>query len=231
MPNKKVAIFDIDGTIFRSSLLIEAVEALIAESVFPSSTRKMYAVSYQRWFERKDSYEKYIRDIITVFEKHIKNVSYTDFVRICNNVVTSHQHRTYRYTRDLVKKCRQKGYFLLAISNSPQILVDAFCRYLEFNKAYGRIYEVNNKGKFTGKTLYEDIISDKAKVLQRAVEKQGLTLKGSFGVGDSETDAPFLSLVDNPICFNPNAQLYHYAKSKKWKVVIERKDVIYELGE
>jgi len=32
---KKLAIFDIDGTIFRSSLTIELLESLIEEGVFP----------------------------------------------------------------------------------------------------------------------------------------------------------------------------------------------------
>ncbi|MDP1719050.1 MAG: HAD-IB family hydrolase, partial [bacterium] len=70
-------------------------------------------------------------------------------------------------------------------------------------------------------------ILDKAKILQRAVEKNGLTLKGSIGVGDTASDIAFLSLVDKPICFNPNKKLYDHAKKKKWIIAVERKDVIY----
>jgi len=65
--------------------------------------------------------------------------------------------------------------------------------------------------------------------LKRAVEKEGLTLAHSIGVGDTESDIPFLELVAQPICFNPNMNLYRYAKRMKWKVVVERKDVVYEL--
>jgi len=32
---RKIAVFDIDGTIFRSSLLIECVEAMISAGLFP----------------------------------------------------------------------------------------------------------------------------------------------------------------------------------------------------
>ena len=63
----------------------------------------------------------------------------------------------------------------------------------------------------------------------RAVEREGLTLKDSIGVGDSEADIPFLKLVDHPICFNPNKKLQLVAKKKKWKVVVERKDVVYTM--
>ncbi|MFH1671614.1 MAG: HAD-IB family hydrolase, partial [Candidatus Portnoybacteria bacterium] len=54
-------------------------------------------------------------------------------------------------------------------------------------------------------------------------------LTDSVGVGDSESDIAFLELVKKPICFNPNSRLYHHAKSAKWKIVVERKDVIYTL--
>ena len=70
---------------------------------------------------------------------------------------------------------------------------------------------------------------DKAKVLERAVGKGGLTLKGSIGVGDTESDIVFLKMVERPICFNPARGLYKFAKKQKWEVIVERKDVIYKI--
>lgn len=70
---------------------------------------------------------------------------------------------------------------------------------------------------------------NKALILQRAVKKEGLTLKGSIGVGDTESDIPFLELVEEAICFNPNEKLYRAARRNGWKIIVERKDVIYEL--
>jgi phosphoserine phosphatase len=73
------------------------------------------------------------------------------------------------------------------------------------------------------------VISNKAKVLERVIAKQGLTLVGSVGVGDREADVGFLEMVKTPICFNPNAALLRVAKRRGWKVVVERKDVAYEI--
>ncbi|MBI3631583.1 MAG: hypothetical protein HY219_01820 [Candidatus Staskawiczbacteria bacterium] len=137
---RKVAIFDIDGTIFRSSLLIEVVEALVEDNIFPLRVKDIYIESYKNWSNRKDSYEKYIMAVVKSFEKNIKGVAHS-----------------------------------------------------------------------------------------QAVKKEKLTLKDSVGVGDTESDIPFLSLVQNPICFNPNNKLYAHAKKSKWQVVVERKDVIYFL--
>jgi phosphoserine phosphatase len=128
-----------------------------------------------------------------------------------------------------VKDLKKKKYYLLAISNSPKEILDEFCKKFGFNKVYGRIREVDKRGKFTGKLLYLDLIVDKAKILTRAVEKENLTLRCSIGVGDTESDIPFLKMVSKPICFNPNKKLYDYARRAEWEIVVERKDVIYKV--
>jgi HAD superfamily hydrolase (TIGR01490 family) len=224
---KKLAVFDIDGTIFRSSLLIELVEALVADGVFPAKARKIYASAYKRWLDRKGDYEKYIDKVLAAFLKYIRGVAHEDFLRVARKVMAFHKNRVYRFTRDLVKNLKKRRRYLLAISNSPKEIVGEFCKNLGFNKVYGRVYEIDSRGKFTGKILYLDLISDKAKILQRVVEKENLTLKNSIGVGDTESDVPFLKMVSRPICFNPNQKLYQYAKRFGWEIVVERKDVIY----
>jgi len=226
---KKVAIFDIDGTIFRSSLLIEIMEALIDAGMFKKSTKKYYAKQYQNWINRKDSYEKYIDRVVRAFEINIKGVKYKDFLKISKKVIAVKQDRTYQYTRNLIKELKKKNYFLLAISNSPKVIVDDFCKQLGFNKAYGRMYEIDEKGIFTGKIMFREMISDKAKVLQRAIEKENLTIKNSIAVGDTESDISMFKMVEKVICFNPNKKLFGVAKKHGWKVIVERKDMFYEI--
>ena len=226
---KKVAIFDIDGTIFRSSLLIELVEGLIKEEVFPKTTQQIYQKEFNDWLNRKDTYEKYITAVVEVFVKNIKGVSYEDFSHIAESVVSGQKDRVYRYTRDLVKELKHKDYYLLAISQSPKGILDEFCNELGFNKVYGRFYELGPEDRFTGKIVDSHLIMNKANIVRRAIEKEGLTLKDSIGVGDTEGDIPMLEMVDQPICFNPNMLLYKTAKRNNWKVVVERKDVIYDI--
>jgi HAD superfamily hydrolase (TIGR01490 family) len=226
---RKMAIFDVDGTIFRSSLLIEFTEALIDKNIFKDASRKIYKKAYKNWLDRKGSYEDYISGVVHAFDKNLPGVKFLDFSKIAKSVASFHKDRVYRYTRDVVRDLKKRGYYLLAISNSPKIILDEFCSNLGFNKVYGRIYEVDKQGRFTGKTLFEDLVSDKSKILIRAVEKGNFTFKGSVGVGDTESDIPFLKEVEKPICFNPNKKLFDYARKAGWKIVAERKDVIYHL--
>lgn len=225
----RVAVFDVDGTIFRSSLLIELTEALIAHGAFPLQARALYAGELARWRAREGEYERYIGAVIAAFERYIAGIPYSHLRDASRSVVRAEHNHVYRYTRDLARELKEKGYFLLAISQSPKAILDEFCKTVGFDKVYGRIYETDSENKCTGEVTDLHLIANKANIVRRAVEKENLTLRGSIGVGDTEGDIPFLEMVEKPICFNPNEKLYRYARLMKWTVVIERKDVIYKI--
>ncbi len=229
LPMRKVAIFDIDGTIFRSSLLIQIVERMIEEKIFSTGMAQSFARQKFAWLDRKGDYDAYIMAVVKVFRENVKGLPYHEFNRIGREVVAEQKDRVYRYTRDLITELKKKGYFLLAVSHSPKGVLDHFCKRLGFDKVYGLVYEIGPSDRFTGEVADEHLMMNKALVVKRAVEREELTLKGSIGVGDTESDISFLELVSEPICFNPNAKLYAHAKRNKWKVVVERKDVVYEM--
>ncbi|HUQ29993.1 MAG TPA: HAD-IB family hydrolase [Candidatus Paceibacterota bacterium] len=229
MEKRPVAVFDIDGTIFRSSLLIELVERLIQKGIFPPTARDIYEEDRLQWLDRKGDYQAYIQKVVTAFEGQIKGISYEEVANLAGEVIEEKRSRVYRYTRDLIKDLKKKGYFLLAISHSPKFIVDGFGYEMGFDKTYGVFYASGASDKFTGEIEDRDLIFNKAAVLQRAVRKENLTLDDSVIVGDTESDIPMLEMATTPIAFNPNSKLYQHAKRRGWKVIVERKDVIYEL--
>lgn len=229
---QSVAFFDIDGTVFRSSLLVEIVEALIRENVFPADARDIYYPAYTSWRNREGTYETYISAVIESFLAHIKGVSYGKFADIGKRVVNLQSKRVYRYTRDLIAELKEEGYYIVAISQSPKLLLDAFCTQYGFDKVYGRMYEIGPQDQFTGVTMDEHLIENKANIVKRVFEHNlDLSPRGSLAVGDTEGDIPLLESVEHPICFNPNQALFKYATQMGWEVVVERKDVIYHIGE
>ncbi len=226
---RKVAIFDVDGTIFRSSLLIQLVDQLVLDGAFSEEVRAEYEKKRQKWLDREGDYGAYIDAMVVSFRKHIKGMHYGALADAAERMVEMRWKQVYRYTRDLLPELKAKGYYLLAVSHSPKTVLDKFCPRLGFDKTYGMMYEIGPNDAFTGNVIDEHIIFNKANIVRRAVEKENLTLKASIGVGDTESDVSFLELVEKPICFNPNSKLYKHAKRNGWKVVVERKDVIYEL--
>lgn len=225
-----VAFFDIDGTLFRSSLLIELVEELVREGVFPSDAAQGYAQALARWQAREGSYEHYIAAIIDTFLAHIKGVHYGALADIGRRLVAVKSKRVYTFTRDYIQELKADGYMVIAISQSPKTVLDEFCRQYGFDKVYGRMYEIGPSDCFTGEVIDEHLIENKATIVKRVFERHPeLTAAGSIAVGDTDGDIPLLESVKHPICFNPNRALYEHAKRQGWKVVVERKDVVYHL--
>ncbi len=226
---QRVAFFDIDGTVFRSSLLIRLVEELVAARVFPEDAAEGYHAAYEAWQNREGTYEAYIDAVIKVYLHHIKGVHYGTVADIGRVVVGEQRRRVYRFTRDLIAELRQDNYYLVAISQSPKSILDAFCHEYGFDKIYGRMYEIGPTDRFTGNVEDVHIIENKANIVKRVLEKEGFVLTDSVAVGDTEGDIPMLEMVDRPICFNPNSALFEHAQKAGWEVIVERKDVIYEV--
>lgn len=226
---RQVAFFDIDGTVFRSSLFLELVNECVSEGLFSKDVEELYVREREAWRNREGTYEAYIKAVVSAFMEHIRGVHYGDFADVGKRVVAVQGKRAYRYTRDLILDLRSKDYYIVAISQSPKTILDEFCASYGFDKVYGRVYEIGPRDCFTGVVVEEDFIEDKARVVERVIAKEKLSRENSIGVGDTEADVSLLESVEMPICFNPNMKLYAYAREKKWPIIVERKDVIYTL--
>lgn len=223
---KPIAIFDIDGTIFRSSLTIELLKKLVARGVFePSLMRKVWH-SEKKWLNRTGHYDDFVMETVAAYKRAIVGKRRGDIVAASRAVIAEQKFRTYRYTRHLVEKIRKK-YFTIGISGSPLEVVSEYNKFLKFDKLYGWEFGLDLDGRYTNVVLHAPP-QYKKELIVRYVKSHDLSLRGSIGVGDTDADVGFLELVDHPICFNPNSVLAKIAKKNDWPVVVERKDLIVE---
>lgn len=225
-PKKKVAVFDIDGTIFRSNLHFELFKGLVEYGIFPAIVLKEIEEYHDDWITRRGHYRDFEQSLIISYKNRLKGKVAEDIEKVSRFVVEEKMEHIYVYTRDLIEGFR-KDYVLLAISGSPREVVDAFTENWKFDKAYGTIYGVEN-GVYTGEVTFPSY-EVKDTTLKNFCAEHNLTLEGSVGVGDTSGDVAFLNLVEHPIAFNPSKELFETAKQRGWKIVAERKDVIYEL--
>ncbi len=227
----KLAVFDIDGTVFRSSLLIELINGLVEYNVFPGIAKKELEKEYMAWLDRKGSYEDYLAKVIRIHLKYIKGCRKASVEEVAKEIVRRMKNRVYRYTRDLLKSLKDEGFRLVTISGSPAYIVSKFSRTLGFDAYFGSEYKITN-GTFEDKVVNPEVFAEKDKVLLRYAAQRQLAVdwRRSIAVGDTESDIAMLKLVGHPLAFNPNMHLAAYAKKHNWEIVVERKDVIYDLG-
>lgn len=229
---RKLAIFDIDGTIFRSSLLVELVHELVRRGIFPKEAHLEMEQDYLLWISRKGSYENYIEQLVATRDKYLRGCKFSNIDEVARDVVMEQKDIVYRFTRDMIRELKSENYFLLAISGSPDFMVEKFAVHFGFDAVYGNIFEVKN-GRFTG-SVKREAVHAKDKILRefiKSFKKKNMyfDFKSAIAVGDTEGDIPILEMVGNPIAFNPNKVLLEYAQGKNWRIVVERKDVIYKL--
>ncbi len=226
---KKGAIFDIDGTIFRKNLHFELINELAWLKIFPSHVRKTLVDIYSKWLTHAGSYEDYRIALIDLYARYVRGCSPEDVGRAAESVVPFRVRQTYIFAEKLIRRLREDGYMLFAISGSPKEIVEAYNRdYLHFDHVIGSEYEIGGDGRYTGFASYEPS-RDKSVAAKALFEKFNLDFSDSYGIGDTESDAKFLELVEYPIAFNPNEVLKEIAEERGWKIVIEKKDVIYEI--
>lgn len=227
---RKLAVFDIDGTIFRSSLTIALINGLVEKGIFPKRAARAVARDYHAWLDRKGSYEQYLARVVAIYYRHIPGCAIRDVERVVHEIVAREKDRVYVFTRDLVRKLKQKKYFLLAISGSPDYIVSHFAGYMRFDAYFGSGLH-RHQGKFTAREINSDAIRNKARVLKNFLTTAPfrVDLKHSIAIGDSPSDISLLKLVGRPIAFNPDDTLARYASRHGWEIVVERKNVIYQI--
>lgn len=225
---RPIAIFDIDGTIFRSSLTIELFRHLVKEKIFAQEAMAKVHRSEKKWLNRQGHYEDFIHDVVSAYQKAMIGVKRSQVVKASRKVIEAQKYRTYRFTINLLRKIKKK-YWTIGISGSPLEVVREYNKFLKFDKFYGSEFGVNERGRYTGVILHEPP-RYKRELITRYLDRHKISSKGSIGVGDTESDIGFLDLVEKPIAFNPNVKLAQYAKRHNWPVVIERKDLIVEFN-
>src|SRR5919112_6196013 len=222
-----LAVFDVDGTLFRRGLVPALTRRLVDEGVFPERVREELSRDYYAWVDRRGSYEVYDELVVQLFLRELKGVPVAELRRCAKVEVEAHGRRLHIYTRDLASRLKQAGYSLIAISGSPTEILETFLKALGFDRAWGTVLG-QEEDRYTGEIVRHPF-SDKRGVLKEFLSEASLSLDGSVGVGDPLSDVGFLELVETPIVFNPNHSLFEVARRRGWPIVVERKDVIYNL--
>ena len=172
------------------------------------------------------SFADYERQVIQVYENTLKNLTKPQFEAAAAAVFEEYKDQTYTYTRNLIDELKRKNYLLFAISGSQTEIVTKIAGYYGFDDCRGSTYEYKS-GHYTG--IKEVASFNKASVLKELVSKHNAVYEDSVGVGDSHSDISMLELVAKPIAFNPEKRLFGHSSKRGWEIVIERKNMIYEL--
>lgn len=226
--SRPFAVFDIDGTLIRWQLYHAIADHLVKLGYIDSEAFQEIRNARMVWKRREysESFRDYELRLVQLFTNVMLQLSVAQFEEAAQSVFDEYKDQVYTYTRDLIKSLKQKGYLIFAISGSQETIIQKMADCYGFDAFVGRVDEQTN-GRFTGKSSTPIFAKDAA--LQKILSGHNVTFEGSIGVGDSHSDIKMLEMVESPIAFNPEKRLFEHAQAQGWKVVIERKNMVYEL--
>lgn len=221
------AAFDIDGTIIRWQLFHAMMDQLAKRQLVD---RTIYQAARLAWKKRTtdEAFVAYEQAMLKAYFASITSITPDELQEAASLAFEEHKDQVYRYTRQLLSDLKAKNYLLFAISRSNEPLVALLARHYAFDDYVGVQLIVNEQGKFTGQEVNHAGVS-KRDLLNQLITKHQARQSDSIAIGDSEGDIDMLSVAETPIAFNPSQKLFAHAQAHQWRVVVERKNMIYTL--
>ncbi len=222
---KKLALFDLDGTIMRTAWSKRIIKVLAEKSHKKAEALKIYKQSvelYKSWERREISHQVFSKIHTDALLELFKDLPVAEFERIVHDVVAEHKDKTYLFTRGLLKHLADTHHIFVITGTNKEVL-NELQKHYPIDEHIGSVLEIVD-GKFTGGVVSSPYYG-KAE-LMREISERFAPMKGSIAIGDTALDIPMLEAAELPIAFNPSHKLLLHAQEKGWMIVTERKDVI-----
>ncbi|AOR24067.1 HAD-IB family hydrolase [Clostridium taeniosporum] len=230
------AFFDLDGTLYREGLITEVFKKMVKyEIIAPERWYNEVKPHFLKWDKRQGDYDNYLLKMVDVYLEAIKGLQKYEVEHIAQKVVEQKGDRVYTFTRDRIKWHKDQGHIIMIISGSPSELVSEMAKKYNFNDYKGTIYKIDKNNMYTSEVVAMWDSNSKSKAINELVEKYDIDLNKSYAYGDTSGDYTMFKYVGHPFCINPTKELLQKVKNdkeltKKVNVVVERKDVIYNLN-
>ena len=235
MEKKKIAaFFDIDGTIFRDSLMVaHFIKMREFQIIDDSKWHVQLHMSGEIWKKRRSDYDTYLDSLSTAYVDSLTGVSYADVMFAARHVIQNRADEVYKFTKNRIEHHKKHDHIVIFISGSPDFLVRQMAKVWKADVYRGSAYEFSH-GLFTGKIIPMWDSVSKKNAINNLVEKYNIDLENSFAYGDTNGDLSMLKSVGNPFAINPARELLENIKQdpslrEKATIIIERKDVIYRV--
>lgn len=120
---------------------------------------------------------------------------------------------------ELIRTHQASGRKVFIVSASPEEVVAPLARYLGVDEALATRAELDENGRYTGRTELYCYGPGKAEVLRKVARRDGIDLAASYAYSDSVSDLPMLEAVGNPVVVNPDKELLRSATKRGWTIV------------
>ena len=217
-PDLPDATFDLDGTIFKMTVLEAYTEWLSHQTVFdPMPSEVVLAKQAWKHENTEQNYTAHLGQLVRFFIDQVPGKAVSQLGEAAHIVAKQQRQRRWNITTAIIDTLRPT-HNVISISLMPEWLMGPFTDDLGFVALMGSTY-VAREGQYT----------DEAYSINKATEytkaRNGDTSKLDVHMGDTVGDSSLFALAKRPILFNPSWTLYQEAADKNLTVITSHKDV------
>ena len=222
---RKIAIFDLDGTLVNSHLWLGIVKHHLKTkenlfSVFWYLFSHMALAPF--WKMKLIPTEKYYKSWGQDLALTMKGIK-TDKAKVIFEWLSDQYllPSSKKNVLERLKKHQEEGFLTILTSGSFQDLIKIIANRLNIDFAIGTELE-QKSDKFSGKIVPPFCFGQgKAEKVKNFLSEKKLKInfKESFSYSDSFFDLPILEMAGNPVVVEPDKKLLEIAKNKGWQII------------
>ncbi|MDO4902240.1 MAG: HAD-IB family phosphatase [bacterium] len=226
----KIAFFDIDGTVSKRPLPEQALKVLDGLKRHFSEIKDDYDLrlkqdmlgnhleaAKKKYRETNDDadFGEYSHQLVGYLMSSLNRYSLDELRDVAQKAVDRALY--YDFSVELIEVLRSEGYKLIAISGSPQFLVDAFVEKFNFDGGVGQIF-IQDPQDLRYKPVGPETYHNKDKIIRDFLRENYDLLSGHYrskcwddfkivAVGDTAGDFEMLKLAEIAFAINPSSGL------------------------
>ncbi|AUX39961.1 uncharacterized protein SOCE26_013560 [Sorangium cellulosum] len=221
----RLAILDVDGTLYPGALGVELLRALMKGGLCRSDRGEAVFEVLRRYRAREVDFATMSVTAYGLFASALKDCPCSEVERAARDLWAHERSRLFPFASELVKMLKDRGCEPMLISGSPQEMVGLVAGELGVREFRGSLFS-RRSGFYTGDVeLSSGVLGEKERILAAITRGRNICLRGSMAIGDSLTDSVLLRLVGHPIAFEPDPELLSLALHHGW-VVADRDSIL-----
>jgi len=221
MTERKIALFDVDNTIYNGYIIFPLAELQVKEGVISTDCLEQLQSDTQAYRLGKITYEIFARDAMRHWAIGLTGKSYLEVLTHTEAFLKGEGDNFFPYFNRVVHMLNEKKYDIYLVTAEPKFVAEAIKNIFPITDSAASEFEAVD-GVFRGEAHVLDTGQEKNMAIQRLLGSRDT--KDSIAFGDSVSDIDMLEKTTFPICIKrpnqaSNQALRRYARSKGWEIV------------
>jgi len=212
---KKIAIFDLDGTILSDDCEYIWADFIVRHGIMNATFLHMIQKYLEEYHNGTINYVEYEKFLIHPIRKLTEKKK--------NELITEYLEEIRSLQRDsilsIIENHRQNDYRILLATSTNQMLAEPIGNMIGINDIICTKLDMKDgvpTGDLLGKPAFNE---EKKNLILNWIGQGNYSMIDSWGYSDSHNDLPMLKLVQNPVAVTPDNELRKIAIENGWRII------------